>query len=310
MSRHAERVSIVTKTVLRREQIDALRQQCDLTVYFDVPPAKDDVIQSRINDARIVVTNVWTPISRQTLDACPQVRAILTCSAGTDHIDTSTCAERGISVTAFPDYCVRTMAEKAFTFVLMGVNRIGQALRHAESGGWNYSAFQGRECPGLTIGVLGLGRTGEAVASLASAFGMRVLSTNSRSTTAEVAELLENSDVLSLHMSVNDRTKNFLNAERLSLVREDVVIVNVSRGALIDESALVTFLDNHPNATALLDVLATEPPPREHPLLHHQNCVVTPHIAWNSVEADKRLADGLFSGVQDALNSATTRAQP
>lgn len=299
---HQNKVAIITRTVLRSEQIERLESQCKLAVHYDIPDPKPECIAERIGDSNIVVTNVWSPVTQEVLEECKFVKSILTCSAGTDHIDLEYCEKVGIHVSSYPDYCVNTMAEKALAFILMALNQIVPAVDHAKEGGWDYSAFQGRECCGITLGIMGYGKTGRRLGELATAIGINILHTNSKSSTDHVAHVLSTSDVVSLHMSANQQTRHFLNKKRLDLLKSDAIIVNVSRGSLVSDSDLLNFLIENDRSIAMLDVLEKEPPPINYPLIQCKRAIVTPHIAWNSSDAQKRLGDLLCSGILDAIN--------
>lgn len=284
-------IKILGITNLNAAELQALGDVCEL-VTFDTNVAAGDIdrVISRARDADVIGVNAFTPITAEVIAALPRLRAIVTCSAGTDHIDLDACHRAGITVHSFPAYCARTLAEKTMAYILMGLNRIVPAIDSVRAGNWAYRGFQGREAPGRTIAVVGHGGTGGIVSLLCGALGFTVEPMNSTTSDAERARILTAADVVTLHMPLNDRTRNFLNEETLALLKEDVVIVNTARGGLVDDDALAAFLSRSPDATAFLDVLTTEPPGKDHPYQRLANAVITPHIGWNSVESDENLA--------------------
>jgi phosphoglycerate dehydrogenase-like enzyme len=173
----------------------------------------------------------------------------------------------------------------------MGLNRILPAVQSVRTGEWNYFAFQGREAPQRVVAVLGYGATGRIVGQLCESLGFRVETVNSRTSLHDIQRILERADIVTLHLALNRNTERYLRAETLQLLKDDVIIVNTARGGLVHDRDLVDFLRVHPKATAFLDVLDTEPMPRNSDYREVTNAVVTPHIGWNSVEADARLAD-------------------
>jgi phosphoglycerate dehydrogenase-like enzyme len=284
-------VKILGITNLNASELEALGEVCELvTADTNVAPGDTDRVIARARDADVIGVNAFTPITAEVVAALPRLRAIVTCSAGTDHIDLDACRHAGITVYSFPAYCARTVAEKTVAYILMGLNHIVPAIDSVRIGNWAYRGFQGREAPGRTVAVIGHGGTGGIVARFCEDLGFTVETMNSTTTDAEKERILAAADVLTLHMPLNDRTRHFLNAETLALLKEDVVIVNTARGGLVDDAALAAFLLDAPHATAFLDVLTTEPPGEDHPYHRLHNVVITPHISWNSVESDENLA--------------------
>ncbi len=297
-----KKVKIIGRTCLRRHQLDALREQCDLEVFPDnVPLHSVDEVIRRIGDAEIAVVNTFTPLPEEVAERCSQLKHVVSGSAGIDHVDLDAFRSRGIEVVWFPSYCIRTMAEKTFAFILMAMNEIPSALRSVQNGRWDYLSFLGHELEGKTLGILGLGATGALLKRFAEAFEMKVLGVTSKSSHAEVEDLLRASDVVSLHMPLTQATRHFLNRERLSLMKDHVAIINVARGKLIDEAALLEFLEAHPKARAFLDVLEEEPPSVDHPFRNRPNITITPHIAWGSHEAVERLGNQMYEGLKRLL---------
>ena len=291
-------VSIINKTVLNEAQLAEIDVSYGSFVHHTDEIVAEDVTIERIGPTQIIVCNVGAPLTRRVIEACPNIRTIISAATGIDHIDAETCKSHGIKVISFPDYCAHALAEKALTFALMGLNRIVQASNNVTSGRWDYDRFLGRDLEEATLGVIGTGYSGSHLISLAERLGIRVLSINSRSSEEEIDALLRTSDVISLHIPALPSTLNYIDEQKLNKMKNDVSLINISRGGVVDETAISKFLERHPMATALLDVLCVEPPDRDNPLLSLPNVVVTPHIAWNSIRSNEKLNQELFSSIK------------
>lgn len=274
----------------------------------------DEIIQRAI-DAQIVLTNK-TPMTRETISALPNLQYIGVLATGYNIIDTEAAKERGIIVTNVPTYSTQSVAQLVFALLLELCHHVGRHSDAVYEGEWTRSIdFSFTKAPlielaGKTIGLIGLGRIGRQTAQVAQAFGMRVLAVGSgRRTPPEVAgvewveleELLKRSDVVSLHCPLTPDTENLMNAERIALMKKSAFVINTSRGPLIDEQALAHALNEGSIAGAAVDVLSTEPPAADNPLLSARNCVITPHIAWATKEARERLMDIAVSNVQSFI---------
>ncbi|MEU5875588.1 NAD(P)-dependent oxidoreductase [Glycomyces sp. NPDC047369] len=295
-------VKILGRANLRQSQIERLRSICDLEVYeSNVLNRSIDEVISRADGAEIALINAFTPIDRRAVESLPELRAVVSCSAGIDHVDVDACEGAGVRVFWFPGYSARTLAEKTLAFILMGLNRILPAVQSVRTGEWDYFAFQGREAPRRVVAVLGYGATGRIVGQLCESLGFLVETVNSRTSTDDLRQILARADIVTLHLALNRNTERYLRADTLRLLKDDVIIVNTARGGLVHDRDLVDFLRVHPNATAFLDVLDTEPMPRNSDYREIANAVVTPHIGWNSVEADARLADQTMQKLIDLI---------
>ncbi|SDE20845.1 NAD(P)-dependent oxidoreductase [Glycomyces harbinensis] len=285
-------VKILGKTNLRSAQIAQLDRICDLQVFdSNVLNRSIDEVLSRAAHAEIALINAFTPIDRRAVEELSSLRSIVSCSAGIDHVDLAACRDAGIRVDWFPGYCAQTLAEKTLAYILMGLNRIVPAIHSVRAGHWDYLAFQGRESQQRVVAILGYGATGRIVRRLCESFGFIVETVNSKTSSNDVQRILARADIVTLHLALNSRTERYLREDTLRLLKDDVVIVNTARGNLINDRDLVEFLLEHPEATAFLDVLATEPMPPNSSYRQLQNAVVTPHIGWNSRESDELLAD-------------------
>ena len=235
------------------------------------------------------------------LDQCPNVRYIGLFSTGYNIIDLHACKERGIIVSNVPSYSTGAVAQQVFAFLLHFCNRVAEYNEAVQQGAWvsssDFCFYRGQltELAGKTLGIVGYGSIGRAVASLAHAFGMHVLvstRTLKRDTSVSfvpLEELLECSDFVTLHCPLTEQTRGLIDRNALSLMKPSAVLINTSRGPVVDEQALAEALSAGKLAGAGLDVLCTEPMSPDCPLLGLKNCVITPHIAWAAKETRERL---------------------
>ncbi|TAL03787.1 MAG: D-2-hydroxyacid dehydrogenase, partial [Verrucomicrobia bacterium] len=251
--------------------------------------------------AGIVLTNKVV-LNRETISALPELRYVGVLATGTNVVDLAAARERKIPVTNIPAYGTRSVAQATFALLLELTNRTGHHAQTVRAGRWTHNADWCYwdaplvELDGLTLGVVGFGRIGQAVAELARAFGMRVLAHSPTQkpsvpfvTFVPLETLFRTSDVVSLHCPLTPQTEKLVNAERLALMKPTAFLLNTSRGALVDETALASALNEGRLAGAGLDVLTDEPPPATNSLLAARNCVITPHNAWGTRAARERL---------------------
>ena len=286
---------------------DELKSLGDCEIYDRTPP--EEVVK-RAADAEIVLTNK-APVTRESILALPRLKYIGVLATGYNIVDTAAARERDILVTNVPTYGTRSVAQHTFALLLELTQHAGHHAQTVRDGRWTKSSdfcywdFPLVELDGLTMGIVGYGRIGKAVAELAAAFGMKVLATSATPKHApaniqftDLATLFRQSDVISLHCPLTPQTKNLLNKERLGLMKPTAFLLNTSRGALIDEQALADALNSGRIAGAAVDVLSVEPPPAENPLLRAKNCLVTPHIAWATRAARARLMQIAIANVR------------
>ena len=259
-------------------------------------------VLSRIGDAEIVLTNK-TPLPADLLARLPHLKLISVLGTGFNVVDVAAATARGITVCNVPGYSTAGVTQAVFALLLELTNRTGHHNRTVHEGRWSASGqfcyWDGtlQELAGLTLGIVGYGQIGAAVARVGRAFGMRI-SANRRSGTGTIAEggafvdldqLFGESDVVSLHCPLTADTEHLVNATRLAQMKPTAYLINTARGGLVQEADLASALNAGRLAGAGLDVLSMEPPPANHPLLTAQNCVITPHIAWATRAARRRL---------------------
>lgn len=270
-------------------------------------------IVPRSADASIAITNK-VPFSRETLAALPKLRCIGVTATGFNIIDTAAAQERGVTVTNVPAYGTRSVAQHVFALLLELTQHAGRHSQSARAGwaraaDWCYWERPLVELDGLTMGIVGFGRIGRAVAELAQAFGMKVIAAVSprakemphNVSVVDLDYLFATADVVSLHCPLTPETKELVNAARLARMKPSAFLLNTSRGPLIDEAALAAALKAGRLAGAGLDVLSTEPPRPDNPLLSAENCVITPHIAWATRAARARLMRVVVENVRSFL---------
>ena len=268
-----------------------------------------DVV-ARAADADIVLTNK-TLITQKSLAALPRLRYIGVLATGYNTVDVQAAQQRGILVCNVPEYSTPNVTQAVFALLLELTNRTGHHSQTVHEGRWSASPdfcyWDGElvELAGRTLGIVGYGRIGKAVAAVGSAFGMQILA--HRRTASDdpqfvsLDRLLSESDVVSLHCPLVPDTKELINAARLAQMKQSAFLINTARGALIHEPDLAAALNTERIAGAGLDVLSVEPPLASNPLLSARNCVMTPHIAWATRNARLRLLEVTAANIRSYL---------
>jgi len=276
---------------------------------------EENLVIQRCKDAEIIITNK-TIISADIMSQLGSLKYIGVLATGYNVVDAKAASEKNIVVTNVPAYSTDSVAQLTFSLLLELVMNVGihnQSVKNDEwinSMDFSYTKSPLIELQGLTFGIVGYGGIGKAVAKIASAFGMNVL-VNNRSeikdapeyvTVVDKRELFKNCDVISLHTPLTDENSQFVNKGMLALMKPTAYILNTGRGGLINETDLSEALNNNKIAGAGLDVLSTEPPQLDNPLLKAKNCVITPHIAWATIAARKRLMNVAVDNVRAFIN--------
>jgi glycerate dehydrogenase len=274
----------------------------DLTVYDRTP---SDKIVERIGDVDVVYTNK-TPISKETLDACKNVKFIGVLATGYNVVDINAAKEKGIPVSNIPTYGTDAVSQFAIALLLELCHHIGEHSDCVKRGDWTNNqdwCFWNHplvELAGKTMGIIGFGRIGQGTARIAQALGMKILAYDSYKNSAlesetlkyaDLDELLANSDVISLHCPLFPETEGIINKDTIAKMKDGVMIINDSRGPLIVEEDLRDALNSGKVAGAAVDVVSTEPIKMDNPLLQAKNMIITPHIAWAPKESRQRLMD-------------------
>ena len=295
---------------------------CEITVYDRTPDAE---IVSRIGDAEIVFTNK-TPLTRMTLASLPNLKYLGAMSTGYNVIDVEAAKEMGVTVTFVPEYATYATAQMTIAHLLELSNQVGRHNRIVHEGGWERSVdfcFTSGPLTELlqkTLGLVGYGKIAGRVAAIAQALGMEVLAT-SRSIENRLAsgelpsghkddigvkyvsfdELLRRSDVISFHCPLTPETQGLANRETISRMKNGAFLINTSRGPVLNENDVAEALRTGKLAGVAVDVLSTEPPSADNPLLTAPGCIITPHIAWAPKETRQRLLDTVYENLQAFL---------
>lgn len=278
---------------------DALGRLGALTVYARTPPAE---VVARADGAAVVLTNK-TVLDAAVIARLPALRFIAVLATGYNVVDVEAARARGIPVANVPEYGSAEVAQHTLALLLELCHRTGDHARAVAAGDWSrapdfcFWLTPPRSLVGQTLGLVGFGRIARRVAALGRALGMRVIAHSPSRRAAESApdawvtipELFAAADVISLHCPLTADNAGFVDATLLARLRPGALLINTARGGLLDEAAVAAALHAGRLAGAALDVLSREPPPPDHPLLDAPNCVITPHIAWASLAARRRL---------------------
>ena len=296
---------------------DALRELGGLTVYDRTSLTDEAEIISRIGGAEIVVTNK-TPLTRNVLEACPNIKMISVLATGYNVIDCDCAKERGIPVSNVPTYGTASVSQFSIALLLEACHHIGHhdasvhAGHWANCADWCYWDYPLIELEGKTIGIIGFGRIGQAEGRVAKALGMRVLAydlypNDSGRALAEYTDLdtlYAQSDVITLHCNLTLENTRMINRETISKMKDGVILINNARGQLIDEQDVADALNSGKMGAAGLDVVYTEPIKADNPLLTAKNCIITPHISWAPKESRQRIMDTTADNIRAYLAGA------
>jgi glycerate dehydrogenase len=305
-------ISILDGSTLNPGDLDWLpiHQLGNITIYDR--SANDEIVE-RAKDAEVLLVNKVV-LTEAILDQLPKVKYIGVMATGFNNIDINAARKHNITVTNVKAYGPASVAQQTFALLLAVVNHAELHSQSVFAGEWVaspdfcYWKTPLTELAGKTMGLIGLGDIGSQVAKIALAFGMNVIAYRKHPTPTEGVEMVsleavfEKSDVVSLHCPLTDETKEIVNKERLSRMKPNAIILNTGRGPLINEADLAEALKNGTIAGAGLDVLSTEPPKADNPLLSAPNCIITPHVAWASFEARKRLLQMVADNLESFQN--------
>ena len=285
-----------------------LRELGELTVYDRTTP---DQVVERARDAEIIVTNKVT-LDRTLLEQLPQLRLICVLATGYNTIDTLAARERGITVCNVPAYSTDSVAQMVFAQILNLTNHVAHYARQTREGRWSrnpdfcYWDTPVHELAGKTLGIVGLGHIGSKVARIASDFGMDVFAYTSKNSTdlpgyiqkTTLEGLLAVSDVLTLHCPLTPDTHELINRRTLDSMKPGALLINTGRGPLVNEHDVAEALASGQLGGYGADVMCSEPPSADNPLIAQPGAFITPHIAWASVEARARLLEATFQNVR------------
>jgi D-3-phosphoglycerate dehydrogenase len=273
--------------------------------------SSDPAFVGELESAAGLIVRSATMVDAAMLDVAPDLKVVGRAGVGVDNIDVDAASERGVAVMNAPAGNTIAAAELTMALLLSVVRRVAEADRSIREGRWERAKFQGVELRGRTLGVIGAGRIGSAVAERCRAFGMKVVVHDPylpperldslRAPVLRLERLLETADVVTLHVPLTEETKALIDESTIRLMKPGAFLVNVSRGGIIDEEALARALVDGHLAGAGLDVYETEPIPAESPLLGAPNLVLTPHLGASTTEAQVQVALEVASSLRAAL---------
>lgn len=306
------------------EAITYLKEHVDLEVGTQEAFLSKEELIEKVKDKEGILPLLTAPIDKDIMDAAPALKIIANCAVGYDNIDIEYARERGIMVTNTPGVLTETTADLSWALILAVARRIPQAhmfTRAKKYLGWELDLFLGKEVTGKCLGIIGMGRIGKAMAQRAMGFQMKVIYTDPKelpeqekhkynATCVPLDELLRRADIVTIHTTLNPQTQHLISREKLRLMKKDAILVNVSRGPVIDELALAEALEEGQIWAAGLDVYEREPEIEER-LLRLNNVVLLPHIGSSTYEtrlkmammAAKNLVQGLSGQKPDNLVS-------
>lgn len=305
-----DRGTISPKTVLRRPSFPHQWTMYDTTQV--------DEVAERIAQADIVIVNK-VKLTQDALADATRLKLVAVAATGTDNVDLKTCAARGIAVSNVRNYAIHTVPEHTFSLIfalrrsICAYRDSVNAGRWQNSGQFCYFDYPIRDLAGSTLGVIGDGVLGRAVAAMGKALGMHVLFSGFKghkpmgSLYTAFEDVLAHSDIISLHCPLNDETRGMIGAEEFAKMKRKPLLINTARGGLVDEFAVGSALDSGQISGAGFDVVSVEPPPPDHPFMalnHRPDFILTPHVAWASDEAVQSLADQLIYNIESFVSGA------
>ena len=286
-------------------------QLCDRTNPTD--------IIARAKDAQVLITNKCT-ITSDIISRLPNLKLIQVAATGYNNIDLEAAKNYGITVCNVSGYSTESVGQHVFAMLLSYINQVHVYNKESKNGYWSDEldfSYWHNAIPALnemTFGIIGYGKIGKGVARIASAFDMKVIVSHKYEATSDDENIsfhnqdhvFEYSDVLSLHAPLNASTDKFINTSNIRKMRSNAIIINTGRGGLINENDLSKALFSRKIKAALLDVLSTEPPPKDNVLLKTPNCFITPHQAWANQNARKKLLNGIINNISNFLSDSPT----
>lgn len=307
-------VFLDVKTIGRLKNLDKLKELGELVLY---PVTPDDLRIERLKGVSIAITNKVV-IDKQVIENCPDLRLICVAATGINNIDLTAAEHKGIAVKNVAGYSTPSVAQIVFGMLLFLMNKTKYYDDYVKSGAYCRSdifTHHGQpfsELNNKRFGIIGLGAIGRSVAGIAKVFGCEVVyhSTSGKNTHhddyqhLDLDTLLKTSDIISIHCPLNERTENLIDSSRISLMKSSAYLINTARGGIVIEEDLARAIDEEIIAGAGMDVLANEPVKPDNPLLRikrSENLIITPHIAWASIESRNRLLDQIYRNIKEFM---------
>ncbi|RLF81021.1 3-phosphoglycerate dehydrogenase [Thermococci archaeon] len=289
-------MKVLVAAPLHEKAIEVLKNAGLEVVYEEYPD--QDRLKGLVKDVSGIIVRSKPKVTKEIIDAAPSLKVIARAGVGLDNVDVEYAKSKGIEVVNAPTASSRSVAELAVALMFNIARKVAFADRKIREGAWPKKQCMGFELEGKTLGVIGFGRIGYNVAKIAKTIGMDIIlydvyknEERARELGAEfveLEELLKNSDVITIHVPLLESTYHLIDEEKLKLMKPTAVLINTSRGPIVDNNALVKALQEGWIAGAALDVFEEEPLPKDHPLTKFDNVVLTPHIGASTVEAQER----------------------
>jgi D-3-phosphoglycerate dehydrogenase len=304
---------VLATDTLAESGLDILRAAADVELDYR-PGLKGDALLAAVAESDALITRSGTAVTPELVNAGTRLRIIGRAGVGLDNVDVDACTQRGILVINAPTANIMSATEHTMAMLLSLCRNIPEAHASVKRGEWTRSKFMGIELDGKTLGVIGLGRIGTRVTARARGFNMRVLAydpyvadsvferVNAQRVTLD--QLLAQSDVITVHTPMTDETRAMIGAAEIAKMKDGVIVLNIARGGIYDETALADALNREKIAGAAIDVYVEEPPGKDHPLLNAKNVILSPHIGANTIEAQDRVAVQTSEMVIEALRGS------
>ncbi|OGK57910.1 hypothetical protein A3H86_03720 [Candidatus Roizmanbacteria bacterium RIFCSPLOWO2_02_FULL_41_9] len=278
-----------------------LKKLGDVTIYNDIPDEAEGI--KRIRDADIVIDN-WFKMPSQVIRACSKLQMICVAATGYDWVDMDETRKRKIVVSNSPGYGTEAVGEHTIGLLLHTIRRASEAEKDIAKGIWDPMKYRGHELQGKTLGIIGFGSIGRRVAEIAEkGFDMKILFVNSKSSTSDFEKLLQESDCITINCPLTEKTRGMVGDREFSMMKTGVVIVNTGRGAIVDEQSLISNIESGKVFAVGLDVFPKEPINEKYPLFRFPNVTVTPHIGFNTEEAEYRLSEIVVNNIKNFVEN-------
>lgn len=302
---------VVADTIfLEQNHIDRLNSLGTVSIYNDIPDSDKELI-NRLKDAEIAIVG-WSDVTSEVINKLAHLKMVSIWATGYDSVDIKTTNKKGIIVTNVPGYASESVAEHVFALLLSFVRKIPTADKHVRNGSFNWKEFKGLELAGKTMGIIGVGSIGWRVAEIARCFGLNVVAFTAHPSEDKARKIgmkflplddvLSQSDIITIHVPLIPKTEKMISNPEFHKMKRGTILINTSRGKVIDEIALINALKSGKISGACLDVFAKEPPEKNNPLLNFDNVLLTPHSAFHTTEALRRCTDICIDNVEAFIN--------
>ncbi len=286
----------VDKIVIYPEHVSVLKKFGEVVIYNDVPNEEEGI--KRLKDTDIVIDN-WYEMPAKVISSLPSLKMICVAATGYEWVDLNEAKKRNIIVSNSPHYGTEAVAEHTIGLLLRAIRSAVIAEKELLSGIWDPAKYKGKELNGKTLGIVGYGSIGRRVGEIAkNGFNMNILFVNTSSTKEDITKLLKESDFISINAPLTEQTKGIIGDNEFKQMKQGVVIVNTGRGAVIDEQAFIENLKLGRVFAAGIDVFSKEPVTKDNPLLQLSNVTTTPHIGYNTEEAEYRLSEIVVNNIK------------